>query len=255
MSGSRRLGPLVAPALLTLLLSLGAASAATLEGRTTLRASPVSGALVRARNLDGPHIFITRTDAKGNYALKDLSAGSYLVEVEVEGQLAFRARIEVREPTNKHDIVLVTTDSVPYVSIQLVAAVDDAVVTINDVQVLRWGVDAGEIRRFELTRPSNTLEVSVINKASAASSIPFFGSRTPTAWRYHLIVWTPDGDKREFKAGQEAAAAWLQGKRFTVLRGTLAVEAAGRRVKLRNDFDEDLWQKSAPARRIPSIQF
>ena len=237
-----------------LLLWISAASAASLEGRTALAKSPVGGALVRARTIDGSNIFVTRTDANGHYVLKDLRAGTYLLEVEVEGQLAFRARIEVREPATKRDIALVTSESVPYVSIQILKAIDDAVVTINDVQVLRWGVDAGEIRRFALRQPRNTLEVIVNNKAAGGSGLPIFGSHPSAPWRYHVVIRTSDGEKLEFQYGQETAAEWLLGKRFPALRGTLVVDEVSHKVSLVN-VDRDLWKKSPVSRRAPSIQF
>jgi Carboxypeptidase regulatory-like domain len=237
-----------------LLWRVSVASAATLEGRTTLAKSAVSGALVRARTIDGPNIFVTRTDSNGHYALKDLLAGTYLLEVEVEGQLAFRARIEVREPATKRDIALITSESVPHVSIQIVKAVDDAVVTLNDVQVLRWGVDAGEIRRFALPQARNTLEIFVNSKPAGGSGLPIFGSRPAVPWQYHVIIRTSDGKKWEFKDGQEAAAEWLLGKRFPVLRGILIVDETSQAVNLVN-VDRDIWKKNPFAHRVPSIQF
>src|SRR5262245_34934427 len=121
---------------LVLLWWTSTASPASLEGRTTLAKNPVGGALVRAWTIDGPNFFATRTDANGQYVLRDLRSGTYLLAVDVEGQLAFRALVDVRDPTTKRDIALVPGESVPYVSLQLVKAVDDAIVTINAVQVL-----------------------------------------------------------------------------------------------------------------------
>jgi len=249
-------GPLRVPALLIapLLSFVSAASAASLEGRTTLGHSAVSGALVRAQDIDGPNVFITQTDTNGRYLLKGLGAGAYLLEVEVEGQLAFRARIEVREPTTRRDIGLVTSESVPYVNLQIVSASDDAVVTLNGIQVLRWGVDGGETRKFALTQPRNILEVAVTLMASVASGIPIFGGRTPARWRYHVIIRTGDGDKWEYQDAQESAAVWPEKSRVPVLRGTLIVDGATRNVRL-VEVDRDLWKKTPPSRRMPSIQF
>ena len=227
--------------------------AASLEGQTTLGDDAVSGALVRARGIDRPSVFITRTAANGRYLLKGLDPGPYLLEVEVEGQLAFRERIEVRDPTTMRDIGLVTADSAPYVSIQIVGAVDDAVVILNKVQILRWGRDRSEMRKFALTQPSrNTLEVFVTPPASAGWSWPF-SRASSVVWRYHLVVQASDGKGQPYEGAQPTPAGWPSRKSVRVFEATLVVDDTGK-VTLQS-VDREAWKKATADDRSPPVQF
>jgi hypothetical protein len=79
-----------------LLLTATLVAAADLSGRVTFRGAPLAGAVITANLLgtQGPaSVTVTRTDAQGEYALRGLSNGEYILLVDMDGRRLFQSRI------------------------------------------------------------------------------------------------------------------------------------------------------------------
>jgi hypothetical protein len=92
-----------------LLLSAVLVFAADLAGRVTIRGKPLSGAVVTA-NLIGPKgplsVAVTKTDIHGEYRLKGLHPGEYIVLVDVYGRRVYQGRLNLEGPAGTKNIEL-----------------------------------------------------------------------------------------------------------------------------------------------------
>ncbi len=92
-----------------LLLTAVIATAADLSGRVTVRDAPLAGAVVRAALIGkrGPaSITVTRTDSRGEYTLRGLRDGDYILLVDLHGRRIYQGRIAIRGPSLVKDIEL-----------------------------------------------------------------------------------------------------------------------------------------------------
>jgi hypothetical protein len=78
------------------------AAAADLSGRVTVRGTPLAGAVVTA-NLIGERgpasIAVTRTGPRGEYTLRALRNGDYILLVDMNGRRIYQGRIALTGPT------------------------------------------------------------------------------------------------------------------------------------------------------------
>ncbi len=85
-----------------LLLSAVLAAAADLSGRVTVRGAPLAAAVVTA-NLIGERgpakVTVTRTGPKGEYSLRGLRNGDYILLVDLNGRRVYQGRIALNGPT------------------------------------------------------------------------------------------------------------------------------------------------------------
>ena len=85
-----------------LLMFAAFASAADLSGRVTVRGGPLAGAVITA-NLIGQggtaSVAITRTGPRGEYALRGLRNGDYILLVDMNGRRIYQGRIALTGPT------------------------------------------------------------------------------------------------------------------------------------------------------------
>lgn len=92
-----------------LLLTGIPALAADLSGRVTVRGKPLEGAVVTANLIGakGPAaVSVTRTDSRGEYALRDLRDGNYILLVDMSARRIYQGRIALTGPTNVKNIGL-----------------------------------------------------------------------------------------------------------------------------------------------------
>ena len=79
-----------------LLFAAMLAAAADLSGRVTVRNAPLAGAVVTA-NLVGQRgpaaVSVTRTGPRGEYALRGLRNGEYILLVDLNGRRIYQGRI------------------------------------------------------------------------------------------------------------------------------------------------------------------
>ena len=77
-------------------------AAADLSGRVTVRGAPLAGAVVTA-NLIGERgpasVSVSRTGPRGEYALRGLRNGNYILLVDMNGRRIYQGRIVVTSPT------------------------------------------------------------------------------------------------------------------------------------------------------------
>jgi hypothetical protein len=79
-----------------LLLACAIATAANLAGRVTFRGKPLSGAVVTASLVGGGgsgSVTVTRTDSRGQYALRNLRNGTYALLVDLNGRRIYQGEI------------------------------------------------------------------------------------------------------------------------------------------------------------------
>jgi hypothetical protein len=92
-----------------LLLTAILAAAADLAGRVTLRGAPLAGAVVTA-NLIGERgpasVTVARTGPRGEYALRGLRNGNYILLVDLNGRRIYQGRIVLAGPTLAKNIEL-----------------------------------------------------------------------------------------------------------------------------------------------------
>jgi redox-regulated HSP33 family molecular chaperone len=85
-----------------LLLSAMLAAAADLSGRVTVRGAPLAGAVITA-NLIGARgpaaVSVTRTGTGGEYTLRGLRNGDYILLVDMNGRRVYQGRIALTGPT------------------------------------------------------------------------------------------------------------------------------------------------------------
>ena len=97
-------------ALISALFLLAAlAAAADLSGRITFRGQPLAGAVVTANLIGatgGGSATITRTDARGQYLLRGLRDGKYVMLVDLNGRRIYQGEIAVSGATFEKDIAL-----------------------------------------------------------------------------------------------------------------------------------------------------
>ena len=87
------------------------ASAADLSGRVTFRGAPLAGAVVTADLIDrqgkGPAaITVTRTGPGGEYALRGLRDGDYILLIQMNGRRIYQGRIVLNGQNLAKDIEL-----------------------------------------------------------------------------------------------------------------------------------------------------
>ena len=85
-----------------LLLAAALAAAANLSGRVTLRGAPLAGAVVTANLIGerGPSaVTVTRTGARGEYILRGLRNGDYILLVDMNGRRVYQGRIALTGPS------------------------------------------------------------------------------------------------------------------------------------------------------------
>ncbi len=215
----------------------GPAHGAVLSGRVTINGTrPAPRALVRLSNMDSKYTSVTRTDVNGIYTLADAPDGAYLLEVEVDGQLAFRESTTLSGPATK-DIDLITTDRVASVQIQITEADDDALVLINGAVVAAWRRDGPHPTRVALTSGSNRLEVRVYNQRSFTGGVRLFGGRKPEGWHYCIRISATNNPQLLSVCDGESEPA-EHGPRFdkifTVLTGDLLADPRSNDVVIQN---------------------
>ena len=84
-----------------LLLAAMLAAAADLSGRVTFRGAPLAGAVVTANLIGerGPSaVSVTRTGARGEYALRGIRNGNYILLVDMNGRRVYQGRIALTGP-------------------------------------------------------------------------------------------------------------------------------------------------------------
>lgn len=85
-----------------LLLAAMLAAAADLSGRVTFHGAPLAGAVVTA-NLIGERgpaaVTVSRTGARGEYVLRGLRNGDYILLVDMNGRRVYQGRIALTGPT------------------------------------------------------------------------------------------------------------------------------------------------------------
>jgi ABC-type xylose transport system permease subunit len=85
------------------------ASAADLSGRVTFRGAPLAGAVVTA-NLIGERgpaaVAVTKTGRHGEYALRGLRNGAYILLVDMNGRRIYQGRIVLTGPNLVKNIEL-----------------------------------------------------------------------------------------------------------------------------------------------------
>ena len=84
-----------------LLLTSTVAAAADLSGRVTFRGAPLAGAVVTANLIGarGPSsVTVTRTGPGGEYTLKGLRNGDYILLVDMGGRRIYQGRVALRSP-------------------------------------------------------------------------------------------------------------------------------------------------------------
>src|SRR5262245_58275743 len=92
-----------------LLLTAVPATAADLYGRVTFRGAPLAGSVVTANlvNQKGPGaVTVTRTGPNGDYALKGLRNGDYILLVDTNGRRVYQGRITLNTPSVAKNIDL-----------------------------------------------------------------------------------------------------------------------------------------------------
>ena len=92
-----------------MLMAATLAVAADLSGHVKVRGAPVAGAVVTVNFLgaSGPaSVSVTRTDPQGNYALKGLPNGDYILLVDIEGRRVYQGRIAVADSSITKNIDL-----------------------------------------------------------------------------------------------------------------------------------------------------
>jgi hypothetical protein len=92
-----------------LLVTAILAFATDLSGRVTVRAAPLGGAVVTANLIGekGPTaVSVTKTGPKGEYSLRGLRNGDYILLVDMNGRRIYQGRITLRGPTFVKDIGL-----------------------------------------------------------------------------------------------------------------------------------------------------
>jgi hypothetical protein len=78
------------------------AVSAELSGRVTVRGKPLEGAVVTANLIGekGPAaVSITKTGSKGEYALRGIRNGNYILLVDMNGRRVSQGRIALAGPT------------------------------------------------------------------------------------------------------------------------------------------------------------
>jgi Carboxypeptidase regulatory-like domain len=81
-----------------MLIAATLAVAADLSGCVKVRGAPVAGAVVTANLVSArsaASVAVTRTDPQGNYALRGLPNGDYILLVDIEGRRVYQGRIAV----------------------------------------------------------------------------------------------------------------------------------------------------------------
>lgn len=92
-----------------LLLIAVPAAAADLSGRVTFRGAPLAGAVVTASLIvDGAQasVTVTRTGPGGEYALRGLRNGDYILLVTMNGRRIYQGRLALAGPNIVKDIEL-----------------------------------------------------------------------------------------------------------------------------------------------------
>jgi hypothetical protein len=92
-----------------LLLSVTLAAAADLSGRVTAGGAPLAGAVVTA-NLIGARgpaaVSVTRTGKAGDYILRGLRNGDYVLLIDLNGRRIYQGRISLAGPNLVRNIDL-----------------------------------------------------------------------------------------------------------------------------------------------------
>ena len=84
----------------SLLMASTLAFAADISGCVKVRGVPVAGAVVTVNLMDArgsTPVTVTRTDSHGNYALRGLSTGNYILLVDLEGRRVFQGQVAVAD--------------------------------------------------------------------------------------------------------------------------------------------------------------
>src|SRR5882672_6760475 len=84
-------------------------AAADLSGRVTVRGAPLAGAVVTANLIGGrgpATVTVTRTGPRGEYALKGLRNGNYILLVDLNGRRIYQGRIALTGSTLAKNIEL-----------------------------------------------------------------------------------------------------------------------------------------------------
>lgn len=92
-----------------LLLTANLVTAADLSGLVTVRGKPLAAAVVTANLIGekGPAaVTITRAGPKGEYLLKGLRNGNYILLVDMNGRRVFQGKVALTGPTLLKNIAL-----------------------------------------------------------------------------------------------------------------------------------------------------
>src|SRR4051794_40634394 len=93
-----------------LLLTAAIAGAGDLSGRVTARGAPLAGAVVTANLIvEGKGkaaVTVTRTGPAGDYALRGLRNGDYILLVDMNGRRVYQGRLTLKDPALVKNIEL-----------------------------------------------------------------------------------------------------------------------------------------------------
>ena len=98
-------------ALISAVLWAVPAWAADASGKVTVGKRPLADAVIRFHRLDPStgrqaEVYATRTDPTGNYLLRGLKAGDYIVIAEKDGRRIYQGRLAVPAGAVTHNISL-----------------------------------------------------------------------------------------------------------------------------------------------------
>jgi Carboxypeptidase regulatory-like domain len=233
--------------LLVLILGLcGGSEATVLNGHVLINGSqPAGKALVRVRNVDSKYTAVTISDDNGQYSMPDAPEGTYILEVEADGLLAFRESLTLVGMTFLKNIDLTTTDRAAFIEVQILVAEDDAIVLIDSVQVMNWRRDGTNLNRIALSPGLHRFEVRVYNQRSFTGGLEMFGGRRPEGWRYCLRLGTRNNPKLKHQCDDEEQPdkdGPRHGKEFVVLTAEIVVVGETGEVTIRN-WDPEAWRR------------
>jgi|SRR5882724_1811736 len=130
-----------------------------------------------------------------------------------------------------------------FILAQFTAADDDAVLTVNGEDATNWGNDHGAAKRVPLHGGPNPFVVRVFNQRSYTGGVPGLGGHLPEGWNYAVSLHTEDGlTLASFSDGENQPAdnGPRHGKWFTVVRGSIEVDATTDSIRL-TEVDARVW--------------
>jgi len=75
-----------------------------------------------------------------------------------------------------------------YITAQVTAADDDAMVIVNSSDVTSWGNDGSAVRKIRVHAGSNPLLIRVLNRRSYTGGHPLLGGHPPEGWKFSVVL-------------------------------------------------------------------